>query len=122
MSFNSYREDESSVERSKLRTLKRLMDYLLVYRRQIVLVLLIMGYGVWVSLINPLIMESAIDDYIGQKDLRGLYRMLAAALALNLALVATVKLRMFIMAKICNRILLTIRQELITQTGLRLSP
>ena len=114
MSFNSYREDESSVERSKLRTLKRLMDYLLVYRRQIVLVLLIMGYGVWVSLINPLIMESAIDDYIGQKDLRGLYRMLAAALALNLALVATVKLRMFIMAKICNRILLTIRQELYT--------
>ena len=114
MSFNSYKEDESSVERSKLQTLKRLMDYLFVYKRQIVLVLVIMGYGVAVSLINPLIMESAIDDYIGQKNLKGLYRLLAAALALNLALVATVKLRMFIMAKICNQILLTIRQELYT--------
>ena len=114
MSFNSYKEDESSVERSKLQTLKRLMDYLFVYKRQIVLVLVIMGYGVAVSLINPLIMESAIDDYIGQKNLKGQYRLLAAALALNLALVATVKLRMFIMAKICNQILLTISQELYT--------
>ncbi len=73
-----------------------------------------MGYGVAVSLINPLIMESAIDDHIGQGDLKGLYRLLAAALAINLVLVATVKLRMYIMAKVCNKILLTIRQELYT--------
>ena len=72
MSFNSYKEDERSVERSKIQTLKRLMDYLFVYKRQIVLVLVIMGYGVAVSLINPLIMESAIDDYIGQNNLKGL--------------------------------------------------
>ncbi len=114
MSFNSYKEDEFSVERSKLQTLKRLLNYLLVYRPQIALVLAIMGYGVVVSLLNPLIMESAIDDYIGQNDWKGLYRLLIAALALNLALVVTVKLRMYIMAKVCNRILLTIRQELYT--------
>ena len=73
-----------------------------------------MVYGVAVRLVNPLIMESAIDDYIGQNDFKGLYRLLVAALAVNLALVATVKLRMYIMAKVCNRILLTIRQELYT--------
>ena len=38
------------------------------YRWQIILVLLIMGYGVAVSLVNPLIMESAIDDHISVKD------------------------------------------------------
>ena len=114
MSFNSYKDDEQSVQRSKAQTLKRLLTYLFAYKWQILLVLVIMGYGVAVSLVNPLIMESAIDDYIGQNDFKGLYRLLVAALAVNLALVATVKLRMYIMAKVCNRILLTIRQELYT--------
>lgn len=114
MAFNSYKDDERSVEKSKVQTLKRLFSYLLAYKWQIILVLLIMGYGVAVSLVNPLIMESAIDDYIGQKNLNGLYRLLMVALAINLVLVATVKLRMYIMAKVCNQILLTIRQELYT--------
>lgn len=67
-----------------------------------------------VSLMNPLIMESAIDDYIAVGNLKGLYKLLILALAINLLLVLTVKLRMYIMAKVCNQILLTIRQELYT--------
>lgn len=114
MAVNSYKEDEQSVEKSKVQTLKRLFSYLLVYKWQILLVLLIMGYGVAVSLINPLIMESAIDDHIAVKDTEGLYRLLGIALGVNLVLVITVKIRMYIMAKVCNRILLTIRQELYT--------
>ncbi len=92
----------------------RLFRYLLVYKWQIILVLLIMGYGVLISLVNPLIMESAIDDYIAVRDLNGLYKLLVFALVINLVLVITVKLRMYIMAKVCNQILLTIRQELYT--------
>lgn len=114
MSFNSYKDDEQSTKRSKVQTLKRLLAYLFVYKWQITVVLLVMGYGVTVRLLNPLIIESAIDDYIGQNDFRGLYRLLVAALILNLTLVVTVKLRMYIMAKVCNRILLMIRQELYT--------
>lgn len=114
MSFNSYKDDEVSTKRSKAQTLKRLFSYLLAYKWQVVLVLLIMGYGVAVSLVNPLIMESATDDYISQGDLQGLLRLLLFALAINLFLVVTVKLRMYIMAKVCNNILLTIRQELYT--------
>ena len=114
MSFNSYKDDEASTQRSKAQTLKRLFSYLLAYKWQIILVLLIMGYGVAVSLVNPLIMESATDDYISQGDLQGLFRLLLFALAINLFLVVTVKLRMYIMAKVCNNILLTIRQELYT--------
>ncbi len=114
MSVNSYKDDETSVERSNLQTLKRLFSYLFAYKWQIVLVLLIMGYGVVISLVNPLIMEAAIDKHIAVKDLDGLYRLLLTALVLNLLLVFMVKLRMFIMAKVCNQILLTIRQELYT--------
>ncbi len=114
MSFNSYRDDEQSTKRSKVQTLRRLLGYLFAYKWQIILVLAVMGYGVAVRLVNPLIMESAIDDYIGQNDFEGLYRLLVLALIINLTLVVTVKLRMYIMAKVCNRILLTIRQELYT--------
>lgn len=114
MAVNSYRDDEQSIERSKVQTLMRLFRYLLDYKWQIMLVLLIMGYGVLISLVNPLIMESAVDDYIAVGNLSGLYRLLIFALAINLLLVVTVKLRMYIMAKVCNEILLTIRQELYT--------
>ncbi|MDE5938739.1 MAG: ABC transporter ATP-binding protein/permease [Lachnospiraceae bacterium] len=114
MSFNSYKDDEQSTKRSKVQTIKRLSAYLFAYKWQIIVVLAVMGYGVTVRLVNPLIIESAIDDYIGQNDFKGLYRLLVAALIMNLTLVVTVKLRMYIMAKVCNRILLTIRQELYT--------
>ena len=114
MAFNSYKVDEQSAKGSKVQTLQRLFGYLFAYKWQIILVLAVMVYGVAVRLVNPLIMESAIDDYISQNDFEGLYRLLVIALMINLTLVATVKLRMFIMAKVCNRILLTIRQELYT--------
>ena len=114
MAVNSYRDDEQSIERSKAQTLMRLFSYLLDYKWKILLVLIIMGYGVAVSLINPLIIESAIDDHIAVKDYRGLFILLAIALVINLLLVVTVKVRMYIMAKVCNEILLTIRQQLYT--------
>lgn len=114
MAYNSYKEDEKSVEKSKLLTLKRLLSYLLKYKWTIVFVLMLMGYCVAVSLINPIIIESAIDNYIGKKDYVGLYKLLIIALAINLIVTLAIKLRMYIMAKMCNQILLTIRQELYT--------
>lgn len=114
MAYNSYKEDEKSVEKSKLQTLKRLFSYLLKYKWTIVLVLMLMGYCVVVSLINPLIIESAIDNHIGNKDYIGLYKLLIIALIINLIATFAIKLRMYIMAKMCNQILLTIRQELYT--------
>lgn len=114
MAYNSFKEDEQSVEKSKIQTLKRLFSYLLQYKWTIVLVLLLMGYCVAVSLVNPLIIETAIDKYIKSGDYIGLYRLLVVALILNLLVTFAVKSRMYIMAKMCNKILLTIRQELYT--------
>lgn len=114
MAVNSYKSDEQSVEKSKRETLKRLFRYLFQYKMQIIGVLLLMGYCVAVSLINPLIMENAVDTYIGGNDYRGLVKLMAVALAVNLLVVFAVKLRMYVMAKVCNKILLTIRQELYT--------
>lgn len=112
MAVNSYKKDEASVEKSKRETLVRLFSYLFQYKLQIVVVLLLMGYCVAVSLLNPSIIEAAIDDYIRGGDYPGLVKLILFALGINLLVVLAVKLRMYIMAKVCNKILVTIRQEL----------
>lgn len=114
MAVNSYKEDEQLQERSKIETMKRLFGYLLGYKWQVLVVLLMVGYGVVISLVNPIIMQKAIDEYVANKDFKGLYTVLGIALALNLLLVVFVKTRMYIMAKVCNDILLKIRQQLYT--------
>ena len=114
MGFNSYKDDEQSSQSGKLKTMKRLFSYLLAYRRTILLVLLIMTFCVFVSLLNPLFIEAAIDDYISKGNRPGLYRLIALASVLNLLMILGVKTRMYVMAKVCNSILVTIRQELYT--------
>lgn len=114
MPINSFKDDEQTVETSKLATLKRLLSYLLAYRKEIFFVLLIMAFCVVVSLLNPLIMEAAIDAHIAVGDMEGLFRLIAFALLLNILMIAGVKIRMYIKAKVCNKILVTIRQELYT--------
>ncbi len=114
MAINSYKEDENLQEVSKLKTLGRLFSYLLSHKASIFAVLLIMAYCVCVSLINPLIIESAIDNHISTGDYAGLYRLAAIALVLNAILIILVKARMYIMAKVCNKVLVTIRQQLYT--------
>lgn len=114
MAINSYKEDENLKETGKLKTLGRLFSYLLAHKASITAVLFIMAYCVCVSLINPLIIESAIDNHIATGDYAGLYRLAAIALVLNGILIVLVKARMYIMAKVCNKVLVTIRQQLYT--------
>ena len=114
MPINSIKTDEDSSEVSKTSTLLRLFKYLLFYKKQVILVLFIMAYCVTVTLINPLIIEKAIDDYIAVKNYTGLYRLIIFAIVINLSMILMVKARMYVMSKICNQILVTIRQELYT--------
>ena len=114
MPVNSFREDEKSIEAGKTKTLLRLFSYLLAYKKEILFVLLLMTCCVGVTLINPLMIEAAIDDHIGSGDYPGLLRLIAAAVFLNLTMVLFIKLRMRIMNQVCNSILMEIRQELYT--------
>lgn len=112
MAVNSFREDERLEGIGKVQTLKRLFSYMLTYKLQIFGVLICMLITVGISLINPLMIEAAIDVYIAGRDMRGLARLAALAAVLNLIFIVMVKVRMYVMAKISNQILLDIRQEL----------
>lgn len=114
MSVNSYKDDEQTYEAGKAKTLLRLFSYLLSYKKIIFLVLFIMAFCVVVSLLNPLFIEWAIDRYISVGNLPGLYRLVLIAVVLNLIMILGIKWRMYLMAKVCNSILVTIRKELYT--------
>ena len=113
MAVNSYKQDEHSTDVGKMKTLMRLFSYLLDYKKEILAVLAIMAFCVFVSLVNPLIMENAIDKHISTGDFPGLAKLIGIAVVLNVIMILFVKLRMLIMAKVCNSILVTIRQQLI---------
>lgn len=114
MAINSTKTDEKSVEKSKIQTLKRLFSYLFAYKPQLVLVFIIMAYSMFTGLINPMIMQMSIDDYISFGNLKGLYKLLVIVIIMNLIVVIADRVRMYVMSKVCNNILLTIRQELYT--------
>lgn len=109
---NSYKDDENLKEVSKIRTVLRLLSYLLKYKGKILIVFLLIAVGTFVSLVNPLFMERGIDRYIAVKDLPGFLRLMGFGAALNVLMVLAIKLRMLIMAKLTNRVIEEIRDEL----------
>ncbi len=112
MAINSFKDDEWQSDVKKSVTIKRMLSYLLAYKKQITGVLFIMAYCVAVSLINPLFIESAVDNYIKPKDFKGLAVLIGIALLVNVVWILLVKLRMHIMAKVSNNAIKTIREEL----------
>ena len=112
MAVNSYRDDEQMDNTSRKKILRRLLGYLMTYKGAVCGVLLIMAAAIGISLVNPLLIETALDDYAAAGDVRGLVRLGNFALALNVVFIVLVKLRMYLMSVISNKILLEIRQDL----------
>lgn len=114
MAVNAVKDDEYLQSVSKKNTLVRLFKYLLAYKLPIVGVIFIMIITVTISIINPLIIERAIDVHIAEDDYHNLLILGGFAVLINIIFVLLVKARMYLMAKISNQVLLTIRQELYT--------
>jgi ATP-binding cassette subfamily B protein len=114
MAVNSVKKDENTALADKTRTILRLAKYLLNYKGTIALVLCIIAVATTITLVNPLIIEHAVNVCIAEKDFDSLYKLVVVAIVLNIILFAAVKGRMYLMAKVSNKILVTIRDELYT--------
>lgn len=110
MSVNSFREDEEQKEVLKLDTLPRLYRYLFRYGKKILLVLFIMCITIAINLVNPLIIERAVNVHIANRDMKGLMLLCLFGVGLNVVNVAGIKLRMYMLARISNQVLLDIRE------------
>ena len=112
MAVNSFREDEQIKSTDAKKIIKRLFGYLKEYKAGIVIVLLAMGITVGINLAYPLILEYAIDNYVAKGDVKGLLILGVIAVALSLLFIVFVRVRIYVMSKISNEILLKIRQEM----------
>ncbi len=111
MAVNASRMDEEQKEVSKKETIFRLFGFL-AYRRELVLVLLIMAGTLAISMITPLLMERAVNVHVANKDVTGLLTIGAVSLGMFFLYLAGTKARMAVMASVSNRVLVTIRQQL----------
>ena len=68
MAVNSFREDEQLNAAEKSKIILRLVRYLSKHIWGIIIVLISLGITVVIRLVNPLIIEEAIDNYIANKN------------------------------------------------------
>ena len=112
MAVNAIREDEEQKEVLKKDTLLRLYRYLLRYPKELVIVAIIMAITVGISMIGPLLVERAVNVNVAQKDIKGLLEIGILAVILFCIYAIGMSIRMLIMAKVSNDILLRIREDL----------
>ena len=108
--ISGYKQDEAVSKVAKAVTVRRLFAYMKKYKKEVALVLLLMAVTTAVTMINPLLVKAAVDDYITRADVPGLLRLLALAVGLNLILAVCLRARILIMGKVSNYVLLEIRQ------------
>lgn len=112
MAKNSIKQDEELNKVSNTELIIRLFSYLKPYKLKVAIVLILMIYVMLCGLINPYLLKLAIDNFISQKNLQGLIYISLILLSFNLLSMFASKLRIYIMAKVTNKVLLEIRQEL----------
>lgn len=112
MAVNSFREDEQMKNTQKKQIILRLFSYMNKYKLAVFGVLCCMGVTVAIKLINPLLIETAIDDHVAENDMNGLMIIGLIAVIINVLYFILIKVRMYTMSVISNKILLDIRQEL----------
>lgn len=112
MAANSFREDENMRHTDYKKVISRMLGYLKPHMKEIIPVLISLLIGAGINLESPLLIEYAIDELVANKNIKGLVNIILVIVVLSLIYVATVELRLFLMNKMANKILLDIRQEL----------
>ncbi|MDF2820669.1 MAG: yknV [Clostridiales bacterium] len=115
--MNTFREDEKvEKETLKINTLFRLYAYLLKFRKEIIIVLALMALTIIVKVVNPLLIQKGIDNFIDtdSPSVNGLIIIGVCAVIINAISWICVRKRTLIISKVSNRILMNIRQELYT--------
>lgn len=97
---------------SQKNLVRRLLAYLKPYKLQTCLAICLLIITMLCSVINPYLLEIAIDHYIASNNFKGLFMIGGILIALNLISWIISYYRIEIISKITNEILVTIRHEL----------
>lgn len=112
MENNSIKKDEEVMRRSKSEITLKLLEYLKPYKLKSFIVILLMIFVMISGIVNPLLLEVAIDKYVVNKNVNGLIIIGGALIVLNLLAWILSKIRWTLITSITNDILVNIRHEL----------
>jgi len=112
MAKNMVKQDEDLRRMSNFIILKRLFSYLGRYKFKVFVVIMFLIFEMAVSLINPVLMKTAIDKNIRNGDINGLFIIGILMVSLNFLAMMASRTRIVKMASVTNDILLNIRHEL----------
>ena len=99
-------------------TLRRLLRYLLHYRWQLVLVVILVALATGLGTLGPYLMGRAIDDYILQNDLSGLMRLLSLMILAYLLASVVNWLQSFVMVGVSQHTIRDLRDDLFSHLQL----
>ena len=114
MARNKYNVDEELEVGFNLSYLKRLLKYMKPYKKGIVISVTLMLLSSIISLIGPVIVKSALDDFIPNKNIKGLIIASIIYILIFIIVAKIMRHRMFTMGKIGQNILVDIRKDLFT--------
>lgn len=109
---NNMFNDEKISRRSKKEIVVRLLKYLKPYKIKSAIVVLLMIFIMICNVINPYLLEIAIDVNVAEKDTEGLLLIGVLLVGLNILVWIASKIRWIMISKITNNILVNIRYEL----------
>ena len=110
--LNNIEKDEEIVRRSKKEIIIRLMAYLKPYKAKSMIVILLMILVMLCNVVNPYLLQQAIDVHVVNKDINGILLIGGLLLIINIFAWIASKIRWTMISKITNNILFNIRHEL----------
>ena len=112
MAKNSIRQDEDISTHSKKEIIEKLLAYLKPFKAKVIIVVLLLLFVMLTGVLNPYLLQIAIDKYIKNKDIKSLLILGVFMIVLNYVALWASRIRMNVMAAVTNKVLLNIRQQL----------
>ena len=112
MSSNSMNKDEQTLKRSKTEILRRLFIYLKPHKRKTIIVVILMIFVMLCSIVNPYLLQIAIDEHVANKNINGLLMIGLVLVVINSIAWILSRIRWIVISEITNTILVNIRKEL----------
>lgn len=114
MSYNEIVKDEEITRRSKKELTMKLIKYLKPYKFKALIIIILMIFVMVSGIVNPWLLQVAIDNYIVNFNVKGLLIIGAELIILNLVAWVLSRIRWKMITSITNNILVNIRHELYT--------
>lgn len=112
MARNKYDVDEELETGFNLSYLKRLLKYMKPYKTKIVTAVILMLISSALSLIGPVIIKTALDNFIPNKDIKNLVLISVLYIMIFITIAVIMKHRMATMGEVGQNILVDIRYDL----------